>query len=150
MRPCTGLLPQALRVRVQFLDWRPQEELRPVYDEHGVFLFPSFVEGFGKVFLEAMARGLCVVAADNGGAHDVITDGSDGILVPTGSANAMRDACLHLLRSPATAARLSEAAARRAQSYTWEAAAKATLRFYEDRLAAKKQRRAQPGSRSAL
>src|SRR5262249_11633945 len=61
--------PAALE-RINFLDWMPQEALRQVYDQHGLFLMPSFFEGFGKVFLEAMSRGLCVIAANNGGARD--------------------------------------------------------------------------------
>ena len=67
------LLSETARPRVALLDWMPQKELLDVYDNHGIFVFPSFFEGFGKAFLEAMARGLCVVAADNGGASDVIS-----------------------------------------------------------------------------
>jgi glycosyltransferase involved in cell wall biosynthesis len=52
------LLTSAALNRVTFLDWMSQEDLRNVYDDHGIFLFPSFFEGFGKVFLEAMARGM--------------------------------------------------------------------------------------------
>ena len=62
-----------------------------VYDEHGVFLFPSFFEGFGKAFLEAMSRGLVVVASNNGGMRDVIKDGQSGFLVKTGDWRQMAD-----------------------------------------------------------
>ncbi len=68
--------------RVTFHDWMPQAKLREVYDQHGVLLFPSLFEGFGKVFLEAMARGLCVAASDAGGMCDVIRTGDNGWLVP--------------------------------------------------------------------
>ena len=56
------LLPE-LRERVTLKDWIPQEQLISLYDQHGLFLFPSFTEGFGKASLEAMTRGLCVVAS---------------------------------------------------------------------------------------
>ena len=135
-----ALLPAETRSRVTFLDWMSQEELCRVYDEHGIFLFPSFFEGFGKVFLEAMSRGLCVVAADNGGARDLISNGVDGILATTGDVKAIVDACLRLLRDPQTAARMSRAAASTARSYTWDRVARETIAFYENRIAAKTSR----------
>ncbi len=58
--------------RVRLLDWMEVGRLREIYDAHGLFLFPSFTEGFGKAFVEAMARGLAVVATVQGGARDVI------------------------------------------------------------------------------
>ena len=125
------------RDRIQLLDWMAQEDLVRIYDAHGVFLFPSFFEGFGKVFLEAMSRGLCVVAADNGGAHDVITNGVDGILTTTGDVTGITSQCQRLLANPADAIRISHAAATTAHQYTWSRVARETLAFYEDRIAAK-------------
>ncbi len=130
------LSPEALQ-RIDLLDWMPQDELMRVYDEHGIFLFPSFVEGFGKVFLEAMSRGLCVVAADNSGAHDVIADGVNGMLSPTGCLETMVSQCLQLAQPSQSAYAISAAAAKSARSYTWERVATETVSFYHDRLNAK-------------
>jgi glycosyltransferase involved in cell wall biosynthesis len=132
-----AMLTDVARDRVRLLDWMTQEELMRVYDSHGVFLFPSFFEGFGKVFLEAMSRGLCVIAADNGGAHDVIVNGVSGILTPTGDVDAMVHASLRLLADHDTAARMSKAAAEAARAYTWDRVARETVAFYENRLEAK-------------
>src|SRR5262249_54180361 len=44
-----NLLSSTLRRRIRLLDWMPQQELMKLYDDHGIFLFPSFFEGFGKV-----------------------------------------------------------------------------------------------------
>jgi glycosyltransferase involved in cell wall biosynthesis len=131
-----ALSPEAGR-RTAILDWMPQDELRRVYDGHGIFLFPSFFEGFGKVFLEAMSRGLCVVAADNGGAHDLIVHGSSGVLSPTGCADAMVTQCLELANSFRLARAMSEEAVKCARSHTWERAALETASFYRERLDAK-------------
>jgi len=79
-----SLVPNRVHPRVSFMDWLPQNDLRRVYDDHGIFLFPSFFEGAAKAVLEAMARGLCVVAADTGGMRDYIEHGEDGFLVPVG------------------------------------------------------------------
>ena len=83
------LLDEKIRPRVTFLDWMPQDELIRVFDEHGIFLFSSFFEGFGKTPLEAMVRGLCVVATATGGMRDYIEDGVSGRLTPVGQPQAM-------------------------------------------------------------
>ncbi len=40
-----SLLTSQARAKVDLLPWMPQNELIDVYDKHGLFLFPSFVEG---------------------------------------------------------------------------------------------------------
>ena len=132
-----AMLTSAARERVRLLDWMAQEDLMRIYDSYGIFLFPSFFEGFGKVFLEAMSRGLCVIAADNGGAHDVITHNVDGLLTPTGDVEAMTMSCLRLINNPDEAIRISRAAAETARTYNWERVARETVAFYERRIEAK-------------
>jgi glycosyltransferase involved in cell wall biosynthesis len=117
--------------RVELLDWTTSDRLMDIYDQHGIFLFPSFFEGFGKAFLEAMSRGLCVVASDTGGMHDVIENGRTGLLVPPGDAGAVAAAVQSLQRDPARAEQMSAAAATAAGDYTWERVARATTAFYQ-------------------
>jgi len=116
---------------VELLDWMPAEKLRDVYDAHGIFLFTSYFEGFGKVFLEAMSRGLCVVATNVGGARDVIADGTNGILVAPGNVTGSVSAVEGLLHDPARAARIAARAAETAREYTWERVARETAAFYD-------------------
>jgi glycosyltransferase involved in cell wall biosynthesis len=132
-----ALLTGEANERTEVRQWTAQEELREVYDAHGLFLFPSFFEGFGKAFLEAMSRGLCVVASDVGGMHDIITSGKDGVLVPPGDANAVADNVLAIIRDPVRAAHMSAAAAITARRYTWERVARETAAFYGRLLEAK-------------
>ena len=130
-RQARALLGARARTRVSFLDWLPQERLMDVYDRHGTFLFPSFFEGFGKACLEAMTRGLCVIAADNGGARDVIEHGATGLLVRTGDSGAMTEACLKVLDDPETGLALSASARKAAERYSWGRVARETEAFYE-------------------
>jgi len=136
-----SLLSRSAAGRTTFLDWRDQQSLMRVYDAHGIFLFPSFFEGFGKAFLEAMARGLCVVASNVGGMRDVIGDGHDGYLVPAGDTEALAHKVMVALRSPDRAAAIGEMARRTASAYTWERAAREMEAFYEHLLALKGSRR---------
>jgi glycosyltransferase involved in cell wall biosynthesis len=117
--------------RVSFLPWQPQIQLRGLYDAHGIFLFPSLFEGFGKAFIEAMTRGLCVVAADNGGMHDVITSRVNGILERTGDCDSMAEACLALIDDASVFLQMSAAARSNALNYTWDKVGTETVEFYE-------------------
>lgn len=122
---------EAVRARVSLLNWMPQDELRNVYDDHGLFLFPSFFEGFGKAFLEAMSRGLVVVAADNGGMKDVITDGVDGFKVPTGDIAGMSACIDRVLVDFELAKQISAAAIKTGFRHSWDQYAMASTVFYE-------------------
>lgn len=131
------LLNEETRRRISLRDWMPQDELIQVYDQHGIFLFPSFFEGFGKVFLEAMSRGLCVIASDNGGARDVIRHGMNGMLSPTGNVETFVQHAQELLNQTHLAENISREAASTARRYTWDRVATETAAFYQDRLEAK-------------
>jgi len=58
-----------------------QQELRYVYEQADLMLFPSNYEIFGMVLLEAMYFNLPVVSSDNGGSDTLITDGINGVIV---------------------------------------------------------------------
>ena len=134
-------LPPAVRLRAQAIPWMPQEELVRVYDEHGIFLFPSLFEGFGKVFLEAMARGLCVVGTPTGGMLDLIRPGENGALVPFHSPAAIVAAVRHWWANPAAAVRISAAAVATATAYSWDRVAAETELFYTQVLSQSADRR---------
>jgi phosphatidyl-myo-inositol dimannoside synthase len=68
--------------RVHFLENLSREELAACYAHADVFVLPSSGEGFGLVFLEAMAFGKPVVGAARGGITDIVEDGINGLLVP--------------------------------------------------------------------
>lgn len=132
-----ALLNAETKSRVELLHWTTQSELRAIYDAHALFLFPSYFEGFGKAFLEAMSRGLCVIASDAGGMHDLIAHGRNGCLVPIGDAVALTDAALAIIRDPSRAESMSSAAIATAREYSWARVAAECTSFYERLLAAR-------------
>jgi glycosyltransferase involved in cell wall biosynthesis len=131
-----ALLTSAANERTTIQHWTTQEALRDLYDRHGTFLFPSLFEGFGKAFLEAMSRGLCVIAADTGAMHDIV-NGRNGILVPPGNAEAIADSALAIIRDPDRARAMSHAAVETAREHTWERVARETADFYRARIEAR-------------
>lgn len=97
-----------------------------------VFCLPSRQEGFGIVFLEAMAYGLPIAAAAAGAVPEVAPDGETSILVPAGDEAALADALERLLTDPDMAARLGEAGAARAARFDWTSSARAFLEGFDD------------------
>ncbi len=67
-----------------FLDRSTDSELAACYAAAEVFALPSRGEGFGLVYLEAMARGKPVIGGAHGGAPEVIQDGVTGYVVQHG------------------------------------------------------------------
>jgi glycosyltransferase involved in cell wall biosynthesis len=126
-----NLLTPAACARVEFMDWRSQQDLLAIYDQHGIYICPSLFEGFGKVFLEAMARGMCVVGTQAGGMPDVIRDGVNGFLVPFHSAEAIVQRGDTLWANPDRASVMSAAAASSARAFSWSRVARETSDFYE-------------------
>lgn len=92
-----------LGVAVRFLENLPRNELIACYAHCDIFALPSTGEGFGLVFLEAMALGKPVIGVASGGTLDIIRDLRNGILVPPPKTDpaALENALARLLGDPA-------------------------------------------------
>ena len=107
---------------VDFLSWRPQQDLLGLYDSHDLLVFPSLHDSSGNVVLEALSRGLPVICLDLGGPKQIVTNAS-GIVVSSRSrtatqvAQAMSDSMHEVLTDPVRLAALSEGALARAQEF---------------------------------
>lgn len=85
---------------VHFLTGLSNEELAACYKACEVFALPSRGEGFGLVYLEAMACGKPVIGGTHGGAPELIQDGVTGYLVPHGDPIQLATALQTLLADP--------------------------------------------------
>ncbi|WP_103020351.1 glycosyltransferase family 4 protein [Salinibacter altiplanensis] len=61
----------------------PDDDLKELLDASHALAVPSAHEGYGIVYVEAMGRGLPVLASPNGGVRDVVSDGDTGYFVET-------------------------------------------------------------------
>ena len=64
--------------RVRFVGALPRERLIEAYRMADLFVMPSTTEGFGIVFLEAMACGTPAMGLDSDGSRDALCDGELG------------------------------------------------------------------------
>ncbi len=93
---------------VRFLEGMTDDQLAACYASAEIFALPSTGEGFGIVFLEAMAFGLPVVGAEAGGVTDIIQDGVNGLLVPPKNPAALTQALARLLNNQQLRANLGQ------------------------------------------
>lgn len=122
----------ALGDRMELLGFVSQAELGHRLDGASMLVMPSRREGFGVVALEAMARGVPVVASRVGGLARLVEHERTGLLVPPGDASALRAAIERLRDDPALCSRLGAMArARASEQYGWDRVTAAMLEAYE-------------------
>jgi len=63
-------------------------------------VLPSLFEGMGRVVLEAMAAGKPIIASNVGGIPDLVRHGENGLLVPPGDHESLRQALVEILTQP--------------------------------------------------
>jgi phosphatidylinositol alpha-1,6-mannosyltransferase len=99
-RPRLEALAASLGVKkqVRFLGFWPHESLPDLYSAADLFVMPSTGEGFGIVFLEAMACGAPALGVAAGGAVDPLDFGACGRAVPVAQWEAALEEFLRLAR----------------------------------------------------
>jgi phosphatidylinositol alpha-1,6-mannosyltransferase len=101
--------------RVHFLGALSDDDLKSSYQDCDVFVMPSAGEGFGFVFLEAMQYAKPIIAANSGGAPEVVQDEVTGRLVEYGDKQALADAITDLCLKPEMRERMGKAGYHRLQ-----------------------------------
>ena len=96
----------------------PVDDVRQVYKDSSIFVLSSRFEGFGLVLVGAMACGLSVVSFDcPAGPDEIITDGYDGLLVPSGDIKVLAQKLMLLMTDEKLRTRLSQNARQSSQRY---------------------------------
>jgi phosphatidylinositol alpha-1,6-mannosyltransferase len=108
-----------VRDRVRFLGFVPDEDLPSLYSSVDLFVLPSEYEGFGIVFMEAMACGTPVVGTDVGGIPTAVDDGETGYLVPKDGIPQLAERMTALLSDPEEYERMSHASREWAETHDW-------------------------------
>ena len=93
-----------------------QADVLRVYAALDVLVHPAAREPFGRVVAEAMAQGLPVVAAAEGGVPEIVVDGVTGFLCRGGDVEALGRTLVRLARAPELRRRLGSASVERARA----------------------------------
>jgi glycosyltransferase involved in cell wall biosynthesis len=110
---------------VKWLGNVSQDELAREYNRCDVFCLPSVQEGFGIVFLEAMAGGKAIVAARAGAAPEVV---KHGVLVRPDDEQDLAEGIERLYREPGLRAELGAEGARFVERFDGPVVAELFLR----------------------
>ena len=94
--------------RVKFLGSLSREEVAASYSRCEIFALPSTGEGFGLVFLEAMAFAKPLIGVACGGVVDVVEDGVNGILLPPDNLSSLVEGLAMLLKDPVRSKKLGQ------------------------------------------
>lgn len=114
-----------------FLGFLHDDALSTAFATGDGFIFPSVSETFGLAISEAMASGLPVFAAENGPTLEQIIPNETGFLFEANNETSLLEALEHLGR-PLLMERARLNARHQAEKYSWRAATRSLLDFYEE------------------
>ncbi len=89
-----------LGIQNQVHFWGAQKNVAPFLDKIDIFILPSRWEGLSMALLEAMSRGIPVIATEVGGNPEIIQHEVHGLLIPAGDPGAITEAIEFLRNNP--------------------------------------------------
>jgi glycosyltransferase involved in cell wall biosynthesis len=118
---------------VQYLGYVADDARESLFAGARTLVLPSLDEGFGLPALEAMSAGIPVVASNAGALPEVVGDAA--VLFSPTDPDALAYALSRLATDEAWARERATAGLTRARAFTWDAAARALGRAYDDAVA---------------
>ena len=127
-----------LEKQVEFLGRQPHHQVMKYMAACDIFTLPSWNEGFGVVYLEAMANGKPVIGCQGEGIEDFVEQGKTGLLVKSRDVDSLVEALSFLLSHPEEAREIGGRARKLVlENYTWEKNAEKTIKVYGEVLGAR-------------
>ncbi len=117
--------------KVKFMGYMTGTPLSQAYASADVFVFPSALETFGLVVVEAMAAGLPVVASRVGGIPDVVDEGHTGYTFESGDVDTLVAGVEQIVVSRERITQMGLNARQFAETQTWPAMMDEVIHHYE-------------------
>jgi glycosyltransferase involved in cell wall biosynthesis len=127
------ILSEGLSDRVTLAGWR--RDVPDLLRRMDILLHTALWEGLPRVFPEAMATGLPIVATSVDGAPEAVVEGVNGYLVPPGDVDSLARRTLELVRDPELRRRMGEAAVGRTRAWDIDEMVRRQQRLYEGLIA---------------
>lgn len=125
-----------LQDRIKLKGYIPNNDVSIKLKQYDVFMMPSFPESLGRVYFEAMASGLPVIASKNTGIDGIISDGKEGFLLQHNDkgqfAIELKAILKNFIDNPNQYIEMSRNARRFASNYSWNKIAPQYLLLYND------------------
>lgn len=106
--------------KINFIGKKLHSEIPNLLEKAHVMIFPSLSDGFGFAGIEAMAMGCPLVCSENTGIADMITDGSNGFVIPIQSKKAIYDKMMWFINNRSKIESMGINAKSTVEKYTWE------------------------------
>ncbi len=84
---------------IRYISFMTQTDLAIEFRNADLFVFPSYLDSWAAVVIEAMACGLPVIVTENTGAAQLVTP-KNGIVIPVGNKEALQNAIQFFLDHP--------------------------------------------------
>ena len=120
---------------VTFMGYLRGERLSRAYASADIFVFPSRLETFGLVVIEAMAAGLPVVASRVGGVDDIVRDGINGYTFYSGDTAALREGVRKIASSRENMRWMGTQARAYAETQSWDVIMDEVIEIYASLIA---------------
>lgn len=122
-----------LEDKVNFLGRMEHEKVIKCISDYDIFSLPSYNEGFGVAYIEAMSRGIPVIGVKGEGIEDAITNGYNGFLVDREDVDSLHSILEKLIKDEDTRVRVGLNGKNTVEKYfTWDENAKKVIKLYEE------------------
>ncbi len=123
---------------VTFMGYLRGERLSRAYASADIFVFPSRLETFGLVVIEAMAAGLPVVAARVGGVSDIVSEGVNGYTFDSGDTAMLLEGVRRIASSRDNRRWMGRQARAYAETQSWDTIMDEVIEVYASLIAEKR------------
>ena len=105
---------------VTFIDFVPHDQIASELYKYDIFIMPSYLETFGRVYFEAMAMGIPIICAKNTGIFGFFKEGEQGLSVDHRKTSDIAEKLEYLISNPVERAKIGNAGKQLVENYTWE------------------------------
>lgn len=116
--------------KVRFYGFRPNADALTQMAKTQFFCMPSVNEGFGIVYLEAMASGCITIGTEGEGITDLIIHGVNGFLVPPDNSEAIIQVIEWCIQNPEKATAVAKQGCRDVRELTWQHNAQQYIKLF--------------------
>ena len=116
--------------RVEFTGAIPNEEVFRRMCQNRFFVMVSKPEGFGIVYLEAMAAGCLTVGTEGQGIADILKSGENGFLAEAENDAQVADILAEMLENPEKCEKIAKNGQALARSMTWAEASRKYIQLF--------------------